>query len=176
MGDHERCAPGYQPLYRALNKILGLGIDRRRRLVEDEYARVFEHRAGYRYALLLAAGESDSALAEHGVVCIGHTADEAVRIRDLRRVEHLLNMDIRAAVGNIIIYRVSEHQRLLLDEADRVSVISQVDVPDVYSVDEYLSVVFVIVAHQQVYQRRFAGARCSDYADYVARLYSQIYV
>ena len=85
-------------------------------------------------------------------------------------------MDIRAAVGNIIIYRVSEHQRLLLDEADRVSVISQVDVPDVYSVDEYLSVVFVIVAHQQVYQRRFAGARCSDYADYVARLYSQIYV
>ncbi len=62
MGDDERRATSREPLERGANVVGGLGIERARRLVEDEDGRVLEDRARDRDALPLAARQEAPAL------------------------------------------------------------------------------------------------------------------
>src|SRR6185369_12017189 len=55
--DDEAGAPLHQPVERLLDQALGLGVERRRRLVEDQDRRVLVDRPGDRQALALAARE-----------------------------------------------------------------------------------------------------------------------
>ena len=63
--------PLHQPLDGLLDRRLGLGVDARRGLVEDQDPRVLEDGARDRDALALAAGETLAALADEGVVASG---------------------------------------------------------------------------------------------------------
>ena len=49
-----------------------------------------------------------------------------------------------------------------------------VDILDVHAVNEYIAVIVVVIAHEQVYQRGLAGACCTDDTDDIAGLYRQI--
>jgi hypothetical protein len=69
-----RCDLPHVLLYRPL----ALVVECARRLVEDEYPRIADERAGYRDALALAAGEARAALADDGVVALGKGDDEVV--------------------------------------------------------------------------------------------------
>src|SRR5947209_2461435 len=71
VGDRDRRAALGQPVERLLYGALGLGVERARRLVEDQDGRVAQDRAGDRDALLLAAGEAVAALADYRVVAVG---------------------------------------------------------------------------------------------------------
>ncbi len=83
--------PSAQAVERLLHGALGLGVERARRLVEDEHRRVAQDRAGDRDALLLAAGEAVAALADDGVVAVGQRRDEVVDLRGARgRLELLV--------------------------------------------------------------------------------------
>src|SRR5581483_7376403 len=64
VGDDERRPPVQQPPQRALDRLLGADVDRARRLVEDEDARVGEQGARERDELPLAEREARAALAE----------------------------------------------------------------------------------------------------------------
>ena len=57
VGDHEGRAPGHRLVERQLDLLLGRGVDRGGRVVEDQHARVGEQRARDRDALALAARE-----------------------------------------------------------------------------------------------------------------------
>ena len=61
------------------------GVDGRRRVVEDEDARVDQERTGDRDALSLAARERDPALADDGLVAVRELLDELVCLRGARR-------------------------------------------------------------------------------------------
>ena len=63
---------------RLLDRPLGLGVERRGRLVEDQDRRVLEEHARDRQALLLAARELDAALADDGVEAVRQGGDEVV--------------------------------------------------------------------------------------------------
>ena len=67
VGDHEGGAALHDLVERRLQLALGRGVERARRLVEDQDRRVLEERAGDRQALALAAGERAAALADDGV-------------------------------------------------------------------------------------------------------------
>ena len=69
--DDEHRAPREEAIDGLLHETLGLGVERRRRLVEDENRRVDEQRPRDGEALPLAAGEARAALAEDGVVAVG---------------------------------------------------------------------------------------------------------
>ena len=56
MGDHEHRATREQPIDRLLNQTLRLGVERRRRLIEDENRRVDQQGARDRETLPLPAG------------------------------------------------------------------------------------------------------------------------
>ena len=59
-----------------------------------------------------------TSLSENGIVSIRLSYDEFVRIRDIRGSNYLLYAISCITVCNIIEYRVVEHHRLLLNEAD----------------------------------------------------------
>ena len=69
--DQPARAPGRQVLEHAP---LGLGVERRGRLVEDQDRRVLQHRARDRDALALAGRELRAALAERRVVAVRQRA------------------------------------------------------------------------------------------------------
>ena len=67
------------------NQRFALAVETRRRLVENENARIGEDRARDRDALALAAGELDAAFADDRVVALLEPVDELVAVRDARR-------------------------------------------------------------------------------------------
>src|SRR5215467_11822948 len=68
MRDHDRRPPAAKMFDRALHLSLGFGIERRRRLVEQDYSRVLKQRARDRDALALAACELQAVLAHLAIV------------------------------------------------------------------------------------------------------------
>src|SRR5438045_2523493 len=78
VGDHNGRAPAREVGERLLHEPLGLGVERRGRLVKDEHGGVREHGAGDGEALTLAAGKEDAALADDCVVAARKLADELV--------------------------------------------------------------------------------------------------
>ena len=76
---------------------LGLGVDRRHRVVEHEHARAGDERARERDPLALAAREVDAALADQRVVAVRQVVDELGDAGRLARVEHVRPVRVRAA-------------------------------------------------------------------------------
>jgi len=63
-----------------LDQLLGDGVEVAAGLVQDQDAGVFEDHPSDRDALLLAAGQTVSPLADYGVVPVGQRADELVQV------------------------------------------------------------------------------------------------
>ena len=78
VGDGDRRPALDQVVERLLDLALGLGVDRRGRLVEDQDPRVDQQGPGDRDPLPLAAGERLAALADERVVAVGQPEDELV--------------------------------------------------------------------------------------------------
>src|SRR4051812_14424613 len=132
--DDEGGAPLHDLLERELELALGRGVERARRLVEDQHRRVLEQRAGDREALALAAGERAPALADRGIEAVGLAVDEFERLGALERLDHLLVGGIRAADLEVLADRAREQHRLLEHDADVAAERCQADVADVVAV------------------------------------------
>jgi hypothetical protein len=89
VGDGDRRPAADQVVQRLLDLALGLGVDRRGRLVEDQDAGVDQQGAGDRDPLPFAAGEGLAALADRGVVPLGQAEDELVGARGAGRGDDL---------------------------------------------------------------------------------------
>ena len=74
--------PLAQRLQAVLDQRLALAVEARRRLVENQDARVGENRARDRDALPLAARQPHAALADDRVVALLELLDELVAVRD----------------------------------------------------------------------------------------------
>ena len=69
---------------------IGGGIHRARRVVEDNYLRLFKQCACDTETLLLSAGDICSALTEHCFIALGEGGNELVRLSGARCFKHLL--------------------------------------------------------------------------------------
>ena len=87
--------PCEQAAQRALDLPLGADVDRARRLVEDQDARVGEERARERDQLPLAEREPRAALAELRLVAVLEPVDELVGADGPRRRDDLLARRVR---------------------------------------------------------------------------------
>ena len=81
--DHHDRAPRVHRVELALDRRLGLGVDRRERVVEDQDRRVEQQRARERGALALSAREHHAALAHDRVVAVGQVLDVLRELRAL---------------------------------------------------------------------------------------------
>src|SRR5690606_27512507 len=69
--DHEDRPAGEQLLRSLLDQLLGLAVQRARRLVEDQDRRIAQHRPGDRDSLALTTREARASLAEDRLVALG---------------------------------------------------------------------------------------------------------
>ncbi len=127
-----RCAmtsvvrPRMRRVKRGLNAALGLGVERRSRLVEDQHRRVLEQRTRDRDALALAAREQRAALADPRVEAVRQRRGE---LRDICRFGGALDVGARPlgerSVGNVVRNRVVEQHDVLAHQRDLPSQIAQ---------------------------------------------------
>ena len=101
-----------------LNDALAFVIERTRRLVEDQDARVGRERAGNRDALTLASGERRAPLADDRVVTLGQLENEFVRARKRRSRDDALHWHRRVGKRDVLAHRAVEQHVLLQDDAD----------------------------------------------------------
>lgn len=118
MRDDERRAALGDLVQGRLNAMLGLGVERRRGLVEHHDGRVLEDRARDSDALLLAATEAQSAFADLGLVSVGKAQDKVVDLRHTRSFVHFFVGRIDAAVLDVVRDRIVEEHRVLRNDAD----------------------------------------------------------
>ena len=98
---------------------LAVRIERARRLVEDEQARIGDERAGDREALLLAAREVRGVLLEHRVEAARQTLDEllgAGRLRAASTTSSKVALGLRR--GDVLAHRAAEQEAVLQHDAD----------------------------------------------------------
>src|SRR5882757_196137 len=84
MGDHYRGAAAAHLFERALDFLLGAGVERAGRLVEQQDLRVLEDGTGDRHPLLRAAGQLQAALADGGLVARRQPLDKIVDAGEAR--------------------------------------------------------------------------------------------
>ena len=65
-----------------LNERLALGVEARRRLVQDQDSRIGQQSPRNRHALPLPTRKLDATLADNGVVSVRELADEIIAVRD----------------------------------------------------------------------------------------------
>src|SRR3989344_7756786 len=69
---------------RILNQMLGVGVKRGCRLVQDKDRGIFENRPGDSYPLALAAGELHSPLADIGLITERQKVNKLIAVREFR--------------------------------------------------------------------------------------------
>ena len=102
MGDRDRCSSFDHSTNRLLNLLLGTGIHRRGRFIENENARGVEYRPGDRKSLFLPARELLALFPEQRIVSIGQFDDEVVGVGKLSRRNDFVKRRTRAGLGNIV--------------------------------------------------------------------------
>src|SRR5262249_3317540 len=172
-GDRNDGPPAYEPAQRVADPLLAVGIERRRRLVEQQDRRILEERAGDRDALALPARQLDAAVSDDGVEALGHALDEVAARRD-RRPQQLLVRRLGPAVADVLGDRTVEQRSLLRDHRDRLAQAFLGDAGDVLPVDQDAPALRIVEALQQREKRRLAGAGRTDDADVLARLQAQV--
>ena len=101
-----------------LDAALGPDVDARRRLVEDQDARVGEERPGERDELALAEREAGAALGDLGLVAVLELEDELVRADGAGRGGDLLGRRVGPAEADVLAHRAREQEALLRDDAE----------------------------------------------------------
>jgi hypothetical protein len=98
--------------------MLGLGIEGRGGLVEDQQPRVPKQCPGDGQSLALAAGKGDAPFADGSPIALGEGSDEAVRVGQPGCRFDLPVARGDAAQTQVLSYRTREQHRVLPHQAD----------------------------------------------------------
>ena len=112
--------PAASRLHRVADALLGAGVDRGGRVVEDEDGGAENEGAGDGHALALAAGERGAALADHGLVVVRQAHDVVGQLGVFGGAVDALLAGPGVAVGDVVLDRGREEERVLLHHGDRL--------------------------------------------------------
>src|SRR5271170_6796471 len=168
MGDDDDGSVPDDPAHVALDQTLAVIIQRGGRLVEYQDPRIGGERPRDRQPLALAARKIGAALLDHRVVALGQLVDELVGARQTRHLDHLRTRHRGLGEGDVLVDGAIEEQALLQDDADVPAQPSRIDLAQIRSVQQNLSLVRQIEALDQLGERRFARAGRADDADDLA--------
>jgi len=114
----EHGAAAHEVGQRLLHHELALGVEIGGRIVEDEDGGVLQERAGDGQPLALPARQPHPALAHQRVVALGTGEDELLGVRVARGARHVGERRVGPPVGDVVVDRVAEQERVLRDERD----------------------------------------------------------
>src|SRR3712207_6623253 len=167
--DHARSA-SQQRSQCLLDQYLGAGVYVARRLVQDEDARVCQHRPSERDDLALAPAQGAAARPQGGIVAFRERHDEVVGAHGAGRRFYLLPRGVQPAVADVPGHRAGEQERLLEDGRDVAPDAASLDLADVAVVHAHAALGSVVEARDQVGYRGLARARRTYERDRLPRL------
>ncbi len=170
--DHDGGRPLHQPPQRLLHQGLGLRVEGRGGLVEDQQWRRLGHRLGDRHPLALPARQLQPPLTDHGPVAVGELVDEFVHVgrpADLGHELHVGLLEARDPVADVLGNGPMQEQRVLGHVGDLPAQRLLGHPGHVLPVDEDRPAVDVHEPEHQLGQRRLARARRPDEADVLTR-------
>ena len=147
-----------------------LGIDRRRRVVEDQYLWLFEQCARNAKSLLLTARDVAAALLDVGVVLVGEALNELVRLCEFADAHQLLVCRVGVAPAQILLDRAREEHVLLQHDRDLIAQCLDVVIAHVYAAHLDAALGHVIKPRDEVDQRSLGAARAAQNAYRLPRL------
>src|ERR1700722_2111393 len=151
-----------------LNDPLTLVVERARRLVEDQDARIGNQRAGDGEALTLACGQAAAAIAHDRVVAFGQFENEVVGPRKLRRSNDTLDRQRGIGQRNVVPDRAVEQHVFLKHDTDLATQPGRIDLREIDAVDQHTAALRDIEALDELGERALARAGRTDDADQLA--------
>src|SRR5260370_31486437 len=116
--DQNRRAAFHDSAQSGEDALFGLRVHGGKGIVEDQNSRIADDGARNRGALLLSAGESDAALADHGLVGLAEVLDVAVRTGNFGCLADALLVILRQAEGDVAADGLAEQVGVLRHEAN----------------------------------------------------------
>src|SRR5579875_2519648 len=151
-------------------------VERARRLVEDQDARILEEDARDREPLTFSAGEFVTALADHRLVPFGERGDEVVDVRRLGRSNELLIRRVHLPVAQICGDRIVEEVGLLRHDPDGAAQRGQGDLADVDAVYRHRARLRIVEAGDERGDRRLPRPRRADEGGHLPRRDAEAHV
>ena len=159
VGNDDIGSPFHDALQCVLDGVFGDGVQRGGSLIQDQDARVFEHHASDRKALLLTARELEPAVSHLGFIAFGLVYDEVVDIGDAAGGLQFLLCRVLLGIQQIVADGAVEEIALLRDNADVRAQEAQIIAFDIDVVDAHLTAGHVIQTRNEIDQCGFARAR-----------------
>ena len=160
---------GQHVAQRPLDQRLGVHVERRQRVVEDQHRGPAEHRAGQRQPLPLAAGQRQPLLADAGVQTPGQVVDE-LRLGHPQRLLDVGVGGVGPAEGEVLPHAHREQRRVLEGGRDDAAQLGQRQVAHVDAVHGDPAGGDVVQPADQRGERRLARAGRPDQRDGLARV------
>ena len=159
-----------QVLQQPQDRLGGLGVERRGRLVEDHDGRVGDRRSGYGYKLALTLREVCAVVGKLGLIALGKARDEVVRAGELCRGDALFIRCAELAVADVVHHRAGEQVGVLQHDAQRAAQVGFFDLVDVDAVVADLALLNIVETVDQVGDGGLARAGGADEGDLLAGL------
>ena len=142
-----------------LHLLAQLQVERAKRLIEQQHARLVDERAGDGDALLLAAGKLG-----HVAVGVVLKAHKAQHTHDLL-LDNVLRLFLeRQAEGDVVVNVHVGEESVLLEDGVDLALVGR-DADDVLAVEEDLALARLQKAAENAQKRRFAAARGAEQRD-----------
>ena len=167
--DYKHRADVHHLLERVLDEHFGLGVDVRGRLVEDHDLRLVDYRSREGQELSLTGGEVASALLDLLVKSARETVYEPVGVDIAADVHDLVVGYPLAAQQDISADGVREEEHVLEHLSEMPPQRGYLYLPDIDSVDEYLTLLDIVVAADERQNGCLSGAGRADERDRLFR-------
>ena len=115
MRDHKTGPMLHQLRQTLLNQLFAVGVEIAGRFVQNQHFGVGQDGTGNRQTLPLAATETHTTFADHGLQTLWHAVDEFEGIRRFRCRSHLVTGGVAPGVGDVLANRSIEQKDILLD-------------------------------------------------------------
>ncbi len=162
MGNHNRRPSPHQPFQRTLDQLLRLRVNVCRGLVHHKNGWVKGQRARKRQQLPLPRGERAASLGHGLAVTARKPADKLIRIDMLCSQLHLFLRDGFVSQPDIAADIPGKNKYILLDLTDGRPQTRLVQLPDINTVHGDPPALNIVIAPDQIENRRFPGAGCTD--------------
>ena len=146
MRDDERRAPLRQFIHGALDEHFRSGIDRTRRLVQNEHGRVFDHGARDGHELFLPRRQIGF-VAHHGIVAFGQRHDKVMQPHCLARPHDVLVGNALFAVHHVFADGALEQPGILQDHTEQIVHVRAGEFVRGHAVDLDIALIDFVKAH-----------------------------
>ncbi|KAH0442305.1 P-loop containing nucleoside triphosphate hydrolase protein, partial [Aureobasidium melanogenum] len=174
MRDHDRRAALCEACQFGLDRAFGARVERRRRLVENDNARVFQNGASNRDALTLTPRQAHATFADAGVVMIRQPLDELVQLCGTRGAHDIRTRGGGPPVRNVVGNRLVEQHGVLRHDADGFAQALLRHLAQILAVDPDGATVGLIEPEQELHNGRLARPAAADHGQRLARIGMEI--